>query len=204
MSTNANDFLFGSSTASAKFPTIGTTVTGTIAITPTVEQQRDLDGNPKSWESGDPMMQLIVTLQTAELDNSVADDDGRRRLYVKGKSLTDAVRNAVKSSGSKGLEVGGTLSVTYIGDGEQTKRGYSAPKLYSATYQAPTAAAANEFLGVDTPEPAAAAPAPAAATPIDEAKQLIAAGIEDDSVISAATNLPVKVIAALRNAAVPF
>jgi hypothetical protein len=152
--SEANDFLMGGGIAPAKFDTIGTTVSGTIATPPKVEQQKDFtNGELKFWPDGKPMQQMVVTVQTTLRDPDVADDDGQRTFYIKANMLK-AVREAVRKSGSKGLEVGGTLSITYTGDGEQTKRGFNPPKLYGATYAPPSAVAANEFLG-GQPTPAA-------------------------------------------------
>lgn len=149
---DANSFLMGGGTASAKFEHIGSSITGRIARAPEVRQQTDLTtGEPSTWPSGEPKMQLVIALQTDQRDPETPDDDGIRAVYVKGKSLTEAVRSAVKKAGAKGIEVGGTLTVTYVSDGEVTKRGFNPPKLYSATYAPPSAQAANEFLGVTQP-----------------------------------------------------
>jgi hypothetical protein len=163
--TTANDFLMAGGTTSAKFPEPGTTVTGVIVREPEVQQQRDFtSGEPKFWEDGKPMQQLQVILETAERDPSIPDDDGHRAVYVKGQ-MQKAVKDAVRKSGAKGIAVGGTLAVTYTGDGETTRRGMNPPKLYAATYTPPATAAANEFLnqGQDQPaaQPVAQAPSPA-------------------------------------------
>lgn len=152
-STTAEQFLLGGGGKSAKFETVGTTVTGTIAAPPQVRQQTDMtSGAPLTWDNGDPKMQLVVQLQTSErLDG---DDDGIRNLYVKGskdpasKSLHAAVAGAVQAAGAKGLEVGGTLTVQYTGDGVSKTRGFNPPKQYAASYKAPDAAG---FLGTDQP-----------------------------------------------------
>src|SRR4051794_6202440 len=98
MSTpTADQFLMGGGVASAKFERIGDFVVGTVAEEPEVRQQTDLTtGTLKVWDDGRPMLQLVVTLQTEQRDG--ADDDGLRRVYVKGKSLTDAVRDAVRKA----------------------------------------------------------------------------------------------------------
>lgn len=154
--TTANDFLLAGGTPSARFPTVGTTVTGTVTRVGEPVQQRDFDsGEPKTWDNGDPMMQLPVDVQTDERDPEITDDDGVRTLYVKA-ALKKAIADAVRKSGAKGLEVGGTLSVTYSADGEVKKRGMNPPKLYSAVY-APPAGKAEQFLGTAEPEPAAPA-----------------------------------------------
>ncbi|GGS88317.1 hypothetical protein ACFFV7_51080 [Nonomuraea spiralis] len=162
---SANDFLMGGGIPSAKFDTIGTTVGGPISTPPKVEQQKDLDtGELKFWNDGKPMMQMVVTVQTEIRDPEIVDDDGQRAFYIKANSLK-AVRDAVRRAGAKGIEVGGTLTLTYTGDGEQKTRGKNPPKLYSATYAPPSAVAANDFLTGGQPAPQAAPAAPPAAAP---------------------------------------
>lgn len=165
--TDANDFLMGGGVTSAKFPAIGTTITGTICRPPEVQQQTDAKtGDLKFWSDGKPMQQLQVQLATNERDPQTDHDDGVRAIYVKGK-MQAAVRDAVRRSGAKGLEIGGTLTVTYTGDGEQpTNRALSAPKLYSAVYIPAPAVAASQFL--EQGEPGQSAPAaPAQPAPQD-------------------------------------
>lgn len=165
---NADDFLMGGGGApTAKFPLPGTVVSGRITQKPTVEQQRDIKtGDAKFWSDGNPMMQLVVTIQTDLRDPSIDEDDGRRRLFVKGV-MKNAVADAVRVAGARGLEVGGTLAVTYTHDGVAKERGMSPPKQYTATYTAAAQAALH------TPDPGTtaapqqyaappAAPAPAA------------------------------------------
>jgi hypothetical protein len=151
--TDANDFLFGKKTKGAKFAHIGDSITGVVAKEPELKVQTDIDtGAVLKWENGEERQQVVVTLKTSERDPSDEDDDGTRVVYVKGKSLTDAVKLAVKSAGEKGIHTGGTLTVTYVGDGVGRK---FPPKLYTASYTAPPVS----FDGVAGP--AAQQPAPA-------------------------------------------
>ncbi|WP_394425512.1 hypothetical protein [Streptomyces sp. SGAir0957] len=155
---SADDFLMGGGVPSAKFPTLGTTVSGRITERPSVEQQRDFTtGELKFWDDGKPQMQLVVTLATNERDPENPEDDGTRRLYVKGQ-MKNAVASAVRSAGARGLEVGGTLTVTYSRDGQKSNPRFNAPKNFDAQY---VAAAANELHTPDPSTPAAAAPQPA-------------------------------------------
>lgn len=155
--TDPNMILMGGGATSAKFDTVGASVTGTIEDLSASQQTDFTTGELKTWANGDPMMQVVVTLATDQRDPDVTDDDGVRKVYVKGKSLTAAVRDAVRRAGAKGLEPGGVLTVTYTGDGPQERRGMNPPKLYSATYAKPDpAAAANKALGLAQAEPAAA------------------------------------------------
>ncbi|MFV8127493.1 hypothetical protein [Streptomyces syringium] len=165
---SANDFLMGGGGApSAKFPAPGTSFSGPITEQPVVEQQRDFQsGNPKFWDGGEPMLQLVVTIQTDLRDPAVQDDNGKRRLYVKGQ-LKSAVQDAVRSSGARGLEVGGRLTVTYTHDGTASKPGFTPPKQFRAEYtpaaQAVLAAPDPAPAGVNTTTGEITAPAPAPA-----------------------------------------
>lgn len=164
MTMSANEFLMGGGIPAAQFPdeAYGTTVGGVITTQPEMVQQTDLDdGTLKFWNDGKPMMQCIVIVQTEIRDPQITDDEGLRKFYIKANSLK-AVREAVRRSGSKGLEVGGTLALTYTADGERKSRTKNPPKLYSATYQPPAAAAANAFLnGSQQPPAQQYAPQPA-------------------------------------------
>lgn len=189
MSISPDDFLMGGGgVPSAKFEHPGASITGTIADL-AVRQQTDVrDRTPLTWPNGDPKMQLVVTLNTSLRDPSIEDDDGQRRVYIKGKRLTDATRDAVKAVGAKGLEIGGTLTVTYIKDGAPAGVGISPPKEYKVVYERPNASAA--FLGTDTAAPSPAPqPAPAAAEAPNEA-----------ALQAALANLDPKVLALLAQA----
>lgn len=154
--TDVNDFLMGGGGApSAKFPTIGTLHKGTITET-AVSQQTSLEGDPKVWPDGNPMMQAVITIQTDERDMDIDDDEGLRRLFVKGQ-MQAAVREAVRASGASKLEIGGTLAVIYDSDGERKSPGHNPPKIYRAQY-VPPVGAVNDLLGTDSaPTPQAAA-----------------------------------------------
>lgn len=227
--SNPDDFLLGGGGKSAfsKDDPIGTTITGTIAFPPSVQQQTDIQsGDPLTWNNGDPKEQLVVTLQTDQRDDE--DDDGQRKLYVKGskkagtKSLHDAVASAVKAAGAKGLAVGGTLTVQLVGTEPSATRGFSDRKLYAAKYVAPVTTA-DGFLDIEQPaaqapvvaqaQPAAAAPAApapaaeapaapaapvaAAQSPAELAKELLTAGLSLGEVVEA-TGLSTTAVTALK------
>jgi hypothetical protein len=159
---SADDFLMGGGVPSAKFPVLGHTVSGRITEQPTVEQQRNYeDDKLKFWDDGKPMMQLVVTLATNERDPENPEDDGARRLYVKGY-MKNAVAGAVRAAGARGLEIGGTLSVTYTQDGEKKNPKFNAPKLFTAQY---IPAATN---ALHTPDPGTAPQQQYAAPPVQQ------------------------------------
>ncbi|QFG09452.1 hypothetical protein I5H08_gp035 [Mycobacterium phage Yuna] len=151
MSNDSYGFLGGGGPASAKFKSHGDTVGGPIAVEPEQRQQTDMKTNEGlTWRDGSPRMQLVVTVQTDLIDPEIEDDDGLRRLFVKGE-MRKAVQKAVITAGARGLDVGGELYLTYVGDGEK-QGNLSAPKLYTAVYKKPA-------------NPNAAAPAQAATAP---------------------------------------
>jgi hypothetical protein len=147
VTTDANALLMGSKTPAAKFEAIGASITGVVAKDPEVGQQTDFRTKvPLTWKDGSPKMQIIVTLKTQLRDPQDPDDDGTRLLFVKGKNLTDAVRDAVTAAGARGIYTGGTLAVTYIADGV-AEGNLNPPKIYSASYTPP----ATSFAGVAAP-----------------------------------------------------
>lgn len=174
----ADAFLTGGGIPSAfsKDDPIGTTVTGVVCDpAPAVKQQTDIrDGHPLTWDNGDPKMQLVVTIQTDKRDPAIAEDDGRRALYVKGstragsRSLHDAVSSAVRAVNARGLAVGGRLTVQLVGTEPSATRGFSDRKLWAASYAAPDpTTVSGAFLGAQAApaayqQPATYAPAPAA------------------------------------------
>lgn len=147
---NATDWLMGGGGSKAvSFPTIGSRVEGTVTETPVLRDVTAMGTNEiQRWPDGNPKKQLLVSLQTDQRDASVDGDTGLRTLYVKGY-MKNAVQDAVKDVGAPGLEIGGTLTVTYTSDGTSTTRGHNPPKLYSAAYASPNPSA--EFLGAGQP-----------------------------------------------------
>lgn len=168
MTNSADDFLFGGGGVSATFETLGDSISGTIASTE-VRQQTDMKtGALETWDNGDPKMQLVVTLQTALRDPSIANDDGKRNVYIKGskkpgsQSAHDAVATAVKAAGASNLAIGGTLTLQYVGSVPSETKGFNDRKLWAASYVAPAAG----FLGVAQP-----VAAPAVAQPVQQVAQ---------------------------------
>lgn len=142
MSQDINDFLFGGGGAAAKFESLGDMVVGRV-IEADLKQQTSMDDNkPLYWDNGDPRMQLVIKLQTEERDPTKDDDEGIRTLYAKGgnfevadgqgKSMKDAIADALKKAEIKTLDNTVELKVAYTGEGKKTNRGYSAPKLFTA------------------------------------------------------------------------
>lgn len=159
MSITQNDpnaFLMGGGSKSAKFESVGDIVGGPILDLKVTQQTEFGTGAPKAWSNGDPMMQLVVTVQTDARDDD--RDDGQRALYLRGgakrhDTTQGAVAEACRKVGVSGLTIGGILRLAYIGD-EPSGSG-NPRKLYSAQYEPPVVSAADPFGATEAPSPAA-------------------------------------------------
>ncbi len=109
---------------------IGTSVTGTVESIE-AQQQRDMDTQePKYFDNGQPMMQVVIHIATTLRDATIPGDDGVRAVYVKGKNLA-TLRQASRMVGRDFPHVGDGFTATYTANGEAKKRGWNPPKLYS-------------------------------------------------------------------------
>jgi hypothetical protein len=162
--SDGNDLLMGSGGKGAKFETMGDTVVGTVADTPKKQQMKKWKSTELDfWPSGDPKMQVIVTLQTDQRDPGNPQDDGKRVLFIPPR-MQAPVREAVQRANAKGLQIGGRLAVRWVSGAGQVE---GDPKVYAAEYAPPTVEVGGLINGGQTatttpaPEPAPAA-APAA------------------------------------------
>src|SRR4051794_12252337 len=114
--SDASNFLFGGG-PSLKFHTKGTEHTVTVTGPAEETQQTDFDtGELLYWPDGNPRKQLVVPVETAELDAEIEDDDGARRWFVKGQAGR-ALAKALKAVNRRDLEEGGVLRIRYAMDG---------------------------------------------------------------------------------------
>jgi hypothetical protein len=121
------------------FDNVGDSVTGKV-LSLEEQQQTDMDsGKPAFWDNGAPKIMYRVEMQT-ELRKDETDD-GKRSVYLRGsrkpesKSSLAATLAAVRATtGGTNITQGGTLTLTYSGDGQAAKRGWNAPKQYTAAY----------------------------------------------------------------------
>ncbi len=142
MTDSFNDLL-DDQAAAFTFENIGDTCKGKV-VRAEKRQQTDLDtGAPKTFPSGDPMMQLVITLELDDGTNTAIYAKGGKYDVAEGKGLAmlPAIQEAVKG---KDFRAGGELAVQFSGLGKKTKAAYSAPKLYRATYTAPDLSAVLE------------------------------------------------------------
>lgn len=166
---SADEVLMGSGRKAAKFENPGAVVGGKIVSPPQTYQEQEVvwdgsryvKGDFKTFPSGDAIYGIHVDVQTQTRESD--DDDGVRRIFVQGKRLKEAVRDAVRATGAHRLEVGGELWVKYTGDGEAANPKATPPKLYAAKYTAPSGPASQDEAWGPPPATQGATPPPMSA-----------------------------------------
>ena len=134
MTTDANQWLMATGVRSAKFEAENDQIDGTIMDFEMRQQTNYTTGAPLTWDDGKPRMQMVVTLLTEIHDDD--DDDGLRKLYIKGQ-MQRVVQDAVRKTGVRGLAEGGRLFVRFTKTLPPAKQGMSGAKQYIAKYMAP-------------------------------------------------------------------
>jgi hypothetical protein len=138
--TTANTALFGNNRGAPawRWGAPGDSAQGVITAL-SATQQRDMRTKElKYFPSGDPIMIALVTVQTGLFDPTLPADNGERTIWVSGRYMTKAVKDAIMRAGIRELEIGGWLSVTYTHDGP-AERGLRQPRMFTAEYIPPTA-----------------------------------------------------------------
>lgn len=104
----------------------------------TEKQSKNFDTKkPEFWESGDPMLDVVVELLSPDRDANNPLDDGRRRLFVpkRDTNVPDSMHSVVKEATRNGLHRGGQLWVCKVG----TRRGEKNDRIvWAAQYTPPT------------------------------------------------------------------
>lgn len=137
---------------------------------------------PESQADGlEPVTQLVVTLQTSVRDPEIDEDDGQRRVFVKGKRMEAAVRDAMKRASVKKLADGGRLRIRCTGYDPESQNPKNPAKTYVAKYD-PPATKADDYFGGEPPEDPWAGQAPAGR--IDEGRSSAPAADPVESVTS--------------------
>ncbi len=122
----------------AKFVDIGDKVTGKITSVKR-EAQRDFDsGAELTWSNGDPRLQTVIGLDTADGEVTIYAKGGKVNTIAEGEGLAmeNAIVAAVKAAGASSIDPGAELAVAYTGTATPTKKGLNGMKLYVAQYKA--------------------------------------------------------------------
>jgi hypothetical protein len=99
----------------------------------------------------DAVTQLIITLQTSARDPEIDEDDGQRRVYVKGRRMENAIKDAQKRAGVKRMADGGRLRLRFTDWDPESQNPKNPAKLYVAKYEPPATKADDYFSGQDAP-----------------------------------------------------
>ena len=195
----------GSKSFFNQYSTPGDTITGTITKVDVKQVTNFQTKEPEFFPSGDPKKQVILTLQTSLRED--ADDDGKRSVYIplwgaKKAALGEAMRAAGMKEASTALALGNTFTARFVGEERKHgKTGSYTEKIYEYAIQAASTAALNEAMtpaaSAPTPAPQPTSPAPAQAPQQVDVPALIRAGLDDQSIASAA-GLDASVVAQIR------
>lgn len=157
----------------------GTTITGTITDAAMKQVTKFGSTEPDYFQSGDPKMQVILTLKT-DLHDDV-DDDGTRAAYIKlwgsqKAALAKAIETAGCAKASQILIPGTIFKATFHGkETRSSKNGSFTENVYSYQLQKGAPAGIDQAIAqpaVAATQVAPAAPAkqaPVAAAPVEQA-----------------------------------
>jgi len=113
----------------------GDVIKGTIVGAAYVQARDFASKEPKVWDDGSPVMQLVITLQTEARDD--AEDDGIRKRYCKPaeEKLLGAELRRLKVK----LEVGGTFASQWTGTEPVPNKPSMNRNTYKVQYAPPVA-----------------------------------------------------------------
>ncbi len=194
----------------------GTIITGTVLRVEMSQATEFGTTKPAFWDDGKAKMQLDVTLATALRDPQDQQDDGARSFSINlWSGQKSALVTAMRNAGARDVKPGDQFSAVWVSGAGRAgdprvfayklepgagKLADSLSSALSAPAQADPWAAHQAAHATPAPAPVAAAPAPAAqpagASPVENARQLLAAGLGVNDV-AAATGLSAQIVAAL-------
>ena len=175
-----------------KWENPGTSYAGVITDVVMRQSRRYESTELDTWDDGTPKMQVVLTLATDYRDQAQQDDDGTRMISINlWSGQKKALVSACKAAGVLEPQVGQRFTAKHVSGIGNAK----APRVFEYTLAAGPSAVATQL----DVSPAS----DTASTPIDTAKQLLAAGLSTQEVATA-SGLPETVVAALANITAPF
>lgn len=147
MSNGLDAFKKRASGKFAQFHQPGATAAGTITEISDQKQASKWNPDPKAkreldfWPSGDPVLEVWITLQTNDRDPQDPEDTGLRLIVVtvnqKAGGQLAAIMDACEAAGAETPLPGGFLALTFTHLDPESKNPQNPRKLYAAKYQAP-------------------------------------------------------------------
>ena len=147
MSNGLDAFKKRPSSKFAAFHQPGATVAGIITEISDQKHATKYNRDPKApkeldyWKSGDPKMEVWITVQTQERDPQDPEDNGFRTIVVtvnqKPGGQLAAIMDACEAIGAETPLPGGFLVLTFTGFDAESDNPQNPRKLYAAQYKAP-------------------------------------------------------------------
>lgn len=114
----------------------GKKLTGLITSI-TLQQERDyLSGDPKFYDDGNPIQQLVLEVQTEERDPADPKDKGLRRTFLKNRHK-GALMAAVEEGGGSVLQKGARFTQEFTGTTPNADPKMNDSRDYKFTYVSP-------------------------------------------------------------------
>jgi len=111
---------------------VGDSVTGSILNVDTRQARDFKTKKPRVWENGDPVIQVIVTIQTEGLPAIDESDDGSRSIFIKFWGVQrKALLEALKKAGQDDLSIGQTFTTTFTGTEKAANKGEDDTKIFT-------------------------------------------------------------------------
>jgi len=141
-----------------KFDRVGATIAGQIVGSPRVVDFDDID-------TGEKVEKLVLNVADQATAKTWA-------VWASGR-MAGAIAKALRASGARRLEDGGTIAIRYTADGERSKPQFSPPKLYDAHYTPPAAGvSADQLANLTGGTPQQPTPPPQQAWPAGHSYQV--------------------------------
>jgi hypothetical protein len=138
------DDLFAVRAPAIKWPELNTRHTMKITEVGELGVEKDDDGNPKLFPSGDTRPELICKVNVDERDPEIQDDDGDRTLWLAGMALKATI-DAVRAAKAPGLRVGGVLDMIHHDASPPKSSKHKPTKLFRAKWTPPVPGADDLF-----------------------------------------------------------
>lgn len=143
---NADDMLFGGGAPSISLKTIGEFVEGPVVDKGVVHKTKFGTQDKEYYKDGNPIWQLVLSIQTNLRDPERHGDDGVRRIFA-SPQLKVEIAKALKSANMTSLPLGARLRITFVRE-VPSAGGGSPKKEYSVVFTAPADAAIAESIPV--------------------------------------------------------
>lgn len=108
---------------------VGDSVSGSVVDVQTRQARDPQTNKARFWENGDPVIQVVISLQTDQ--HTDENDDGVRSVFVKFWGVQrKAFLAALKDANQSDLSIGQQFTATFVGTEKATSRAMSDTKIF--------------------------------------------------------------------------